>query len=271
MQYIEVDRIQPSLSLAFHYLERRLPEIEYNKGSIHITGSHAQLGQKVYTFRAKGPGVWVLEDYENPRTFNRNELIAFIRSIPNIIWMYFSSAKRNEIEILWDTRRGKQPLYGGYQASQSKEPLRPSYQPSYRPTMSQRPSYQPRTGSPRVPYEPVRPRPPSGQIQLPLSRQSPETRTTRPELDLATLSSSGRSSTIPYQSIRSRQLQLPPSWKNKPSDGFKDKADEFEEVEDVRMEWLTPDRVSDTRGFNKRYYSTNGSNSRRTRSTNFWN
>jgi len=215
MQYTEVDRIQPSLTLAFHYLERRLPEIEYNKGSIHITGGHPQLGQKVYTFRAKGPGIWVLEDYTNPRTFSRNELITFIRSIPNIIWMYFSSAKRNEIEILWDTRRGKQPLY---RPSQTRELLRPSYQP----TISQRPSYQP-TISPRSTNLPVRPRPPSG--QLPVSKQPLQTRTTQHGLDLAT--SSARS-TIPYQPIRSRQLQLPPSWKPKPPDDLYYKSEEID-------------------------------------------
>jgi hypothetical protein len=209
MQYTEVDRIQPSLTLAFHYLERRLPEIEYNKGSIHITGGHPQLGQKVYTFRAKGPGIWVLEDYTNPRTFSRNELITFIRSIPNIIWMYFSSAKRNEIEILWDTRRGKQPLYREYQPPHTRELLRPSYQP--------------RTTSSRATYQPVRPRPPSG--QLPVSKQPLQTRTPKHELDLAT--SSARS-TIPYQPIRSRQLQLPPSWKPKPSGA----VDESEELDD---------------------------------------
>ena len=148
MEYSEINRIQPSLNLAFYYLDRRLPEIIHHKGFIRIIAN----GQ-TYSIYPKNNGIWQVEVFGGPNISlnSNNELISYIKNLKNITWIYYSSSNIGEIHIIWNSKLTHKTNYPLKENTSPYTTYRPTESTRYRPiSLNRRPyesKYQPR------PYE----------------------------------------------------------------------------------------------------------------------
>lgn len=149
MQYTEIENVRPTLTLVWHDLERALPLIEQNSGSIRVDSSTGTTDVV-----PQGRGQWQVMPTgpQKPFGLRTDQILGYLRGLRDVSRVYYQPRIGSTITILWDRTRPSRiaPTYVPPAPTRSAAPPSRPAVPPYRPSV---PVYVPPSRAKQAPFK----------------------------------------------------------------------------------------------------------------------